>query len=54
MKTTNSRVFTSALTLFSIFFFICTANSAAQEITVTPEEARKISQEAFLFGVPVV
>jgi len=43
-----------ALTLVSALMFTGAAGAAEKDRSITPTEARKISQDGFLFGVPVV
>ena len=54
MKTPTVQVLTFALTLFCILLFTGTARADEESQSITPAEARRISQEGFLFGMPLV
>jgi hypothetical protein len=54
MKIINRQMLTSALTLLCALLFTGTAGAAENTHSTTPAEAQKISQDGFLFGVPLV
>jgi hypothetical protein len=54
MKAIKHQVLFSMLTLLCTLLFTGTAGAVEKARAITPEEARQISQDGFLFGLPVV
>ena len=54
VKTKRLQTISSMLTLLGAFLLAGAALAAEKNHFITPEEAQKISQDSFLFGVPLV